>query len=236
MPSASRAPESHLRVERTPLAILSLGRHSHFGRRPSRGPGRHRRSHRRPDRRRGQHACGAGECPRDQHLQRRALADDDQCSRPLLPRVPVGGRAVPDRGRAIGYEPARRDSIRLALGQRLTAHFALTPAVVQLQEITVTGTADPRFNAARTGPAQIISDSTIARLPVSRPRLYRAGPPLAPGHQESQRRPLLRGPARPVQQHPDRRDQQQRPLRQRRIPATVRRAGPSGSPRSPPRR
>jgi Carboxypeptidase regulatory-like domain/TonB dependent receptor len=68
--------------------------------------------------------------------------------------------------RAIGYEPARRDSIFLTLGQRLTADFVLRSAVAQLQEITVTGTGDARFSSARTGPAQFISDSTIARLPV----------------------------------------------------------------------
>jgi hypothetical protein len=66
--------------------------------------------------------------------------------------------------RAVGFEPARRDSIRLALGQRLTVHFRLTPAVVLLEEITVTA-EDPRFSASRTGPALIISDSLIARLP-----------------------------------------------------------------------
>ena len=69
---------------------------------------------------------------------------------------------------AIGYVPARRDSVRLALGQRLTAHFTLAPAVLQLEEITVTGTEDPRFDAARTGPGQVISDSMIAKLPISR--------------------------------------------------------------------
>jgi hypothetical protein len=68
--------------------------------------------------------------------------------------------------RAVGYTPARRDSVRLGLGQRLAAHFTLAPAVVQLQEVSVTGAADPRLGADRTGPAQIISDSTIARLPV----------------------------------------------------------------------
>lgn len=68
--------------------------------------------------------------------------------------------------RAVGYEPAQRESVLLALGQRLTADFALTPAVVQLQEITVTATTDPRFSAARTGPAQIIPSTTISRLPV----------------------------------------------------------------------
>jgi hypothetical protein len=67
---------------------------------------------------------------------------------------------------AIGFEPARRDSAFLALGQRLNADFALISAVVRLQEITVSGAADPRFSAARTGPAQVISDSTIVRLPV----------------------------------------------------------------------
>ena len=70
--------------------------------------------------------------------------------------------------RAIGYEPARREALFLALGQRLTIDFALAPVVVRLQEITVAGTIDPRLSAARTGPAQIISDSTIARLPVAR--------------------------------------------------------------------
>ena len=68
--------------------------------------------------------------------------------------------------KALGFEPAVRDSIFLTLGQRLTAHFTLAPAVLQLEEITVTGRDDPRLSAARTGPAQIIRDSTIARLPV----------------------------------------------------------------------
>ena len=68
--------------------------------------------------------------------------------------------------RAVGYMPARRDFNRLALGQRLAAHFTLIPAAVQLEELSVTGAADPRLSADRTGPAQIISDSLIARLPV----------------------------------------------------------------------
>ncbi len=68
--------------------------------------------------------------------------------------------------RAVGYQPEQRDSIVLTLGQRLTADFALTPAVLQLPEITVSGTADPRFDAARTGPAQVISATTISRLPL----------------------------------------------------------------------
>lgn len=70
--------------------------------------------------------------------------------------------------RAVGFAPARRDSVFLALGQRHTADFTLVPAIVHLDEITVSGEGDRRFSAARTGPAQVISDSTFARLPVSR--------------------------------------------------------------------
>jgi hypothetical protein len=63
---------------------------------------------------------------------------------------------------AIGFTPERRDSTFLALGQRLVVDFTLTPAALELKEITVTSDGA----AARTGPAQIISDSTIARLAV----------------------------------------------------------------------
>jgi hypothetical protein len=70
--------------------------------------------------------------------------------------------------RAVGYQPAKRDSIALDLGQRLTLNFTLAPAAIELQEIAVTGAHDARSIAARTGPSQVISDSLIARLPVSR--------------------------------------------------------------------
>ena len=69
--------------------------------------------------------------------------------------------------RAVGFEPAVRDSVFLRLGQRLTTDFTLAPAVVQLEEITVTGLADPMLSAARTGPAQVFPDSLIARLPLN---------------------------------------------------------------------
>jgi hypothetical protein len=68
--------------------------------------------------------------------------------------------------RAVGYTPARRDFVRLGLGHRLTTDFTLIPAAVQLEEIAVTGAADPRLSDDRTGPAQIIPDGTIGRLPV----------------------------------------------------------------------
>jgi hypothetical protein len=66
--------------------------------------------------------------------------------------------------RAIGHEPATRDSIFLTLGQRLVADVSLVPVVVRLAEIEVT--ADPWLDPGRTGPAQIVPESTIARLPV----------------------------------------------------------------------
>jgi hypothetical protein len=69
--------------------------------------------------------------------------------------------------RAIGYEPAAREDLFLSLGQRYRADFALASAAVQLQEITVAAEADARINPGRTGPAQIVSGSTISRLPIS---------------------------------------------------------------------
>ena len=67
---------------------------------------------------------------------------------------------------AIGYAPTHRDSIFLALGQRLTVHFTLTTAVVELEEITVAAADRGLSASARSGPTRIISDSMIARLPV----------------------------------------------------------------------
>jgi hypothetical protein len=68
---------------------------------------------------------------------------------------------------AVGFAPAQRGGIFLALGQRLTADFRLSPAAYQLPEIGVTAGVDPLINAGRTGPAQSISESTMARLPVA---------------------------------------------------------------------
>lgn len=69
--------------------------------------------------------------------------------------------------RAVGYQPSERVGVFLSLGQRLSADFALVPATVTLEEITVVAAADPRINPGRTGPAQIVSESTIARLPIT---------------------------------------------------------------------
>ncbi len=79
--------------------------------------------------------------------------------------VPVGGPYTIE-ARAIGFEPGRKTELQLALGQRYTADFALSQAVVQLDELTIAGTVDPLINSGRTGPGQTISDSAIQRLPL----------------------------------------------------------------------
>ena len=66
--------------------------------------------------------------------------------------------------RAVGYRPAARDSILLTLGG-LTLDFRLAPVVLELEEVTVVAEVD-RLEGARTGPTRIVTDSTIARLPI----------------------------------------------------------------------
>jgi hypothetical protein len=68
--------------------------------------------------------------------------------------------------RAIGFEPAGQDGVFLRLGELLTVDFSLLTSVTQLEEIAVTGAGGSTPDVARTGPARIISDSMIARLPV----------------------------------------------------------------------
>jgi outer membrane receptor protein involved in Fe transport len=68
---------------------------------------------------------------------------------------------------ALGFAPAERAGILLSLGQRLTIDFTLSPAAYHLPEVAVVAGVDPLINAGRTGPAQSISESTMARLPVA---------------------------------------------------------------------
>lgn len=67
--------------------------------------------------------------------------------------------------RALGFAPAAKAGIVLALGQRLVADFSLRPAAVELSPVTVSATADPVLNPSRTGPAEIIFAAMIAGLP-----------------------------------------------------------------------
>lgn len=68
--------------------------------------------------------------------------------------------------RAIGYSPFTVSGVMLTLGERRRADFTLEPVTIQLPDIAVIGVEDSRVNAGRTGPAQTISDTVIARLPV----------------------------------------------------------------------
>ena len=68
--------------------------------------------------------------------------------------------------RAIGFEQTTKTGIVLTLGQRSVQDFQLKAQVVVLQELQITATTDPLINSARTGPAQIVSDTAIHRSPL----------------------------------------------------------------------
>jgi outer membrane receptor protein involved in Fe transport len=67
---------------------------------------------------------------------------------------------------AAGFAGARRDSLILALGQRVHLDFRLTTeAVTTLAPVRVVGTGPSRMSASRTGASHTVSDSAIRRLP-----------------------------------------------------------------------
>jgi hypothetical protein len=82
-----------------------------------------------------------------------------------LEHLSVGG---PYRieARAIGFEPQGRDSVFLSLGQRLRVDVILVSGITMLEPIVVHTADDPLINAGRTGPSQVIAESTLARLPI----------------------------------------------------------------------
>lgn len=83
----------------------------------------------------------------------------------LFENVQVGGPYTL-QARAIGFEATTKTGIMLTLGQRLIENFTLRASVVTLQELAVEGAVNPLINANRTGPAQMISDTAISRLPL----------------------------------------------------------------------
>jgi carboxypeptidase family protein len=82
----------------------------------------------------------------------------------VLENVPVGG-PYSIEARALGFAAVRLAIPALALGQRYVADLVLQPAAIQLEPVTVAATADPLISPGYIGPAQLISDSTVARLP-----------------------------------------------------------------------
>ena len=83
-----------------------------------------------------------------------------------IENLPPGGPYTVEV-RAIGYQAGRRTGVRLELGQRYASDFSLKQAVVEVQELTVQGTADPLINRGRTGAANSVSASAIASLPAA---------------------------------------------------------------------
>ncbi len=83
-----------------------------------------------------------------------------------LEQLSVGGPYV-IKIRAVGFAPAQRVGVFLALGQRLIADFTLLYGAYQLPEVGIVAVVDPLANAGRTGPAQSITESTMSRLPVA---------------------------------------------------------------------
>lgn len=83
----------------------------------------------------------------------------------LIENVEPGGPYLIEV-RAIGFEPASRSGVFLALGQRYQANFELKAQVVRLEELTVVAATNPLINQGRTGPASTITDTALARLPL----------------------------------------------------------------------
>ena len=82
-----------------------------------------------------------------------------------LENVTVGGPYTIEV-RSIGFEKASKTGVMLALGQRYNADFVLKAQIVTLEELVVAAVTSPLINAGRTGPAQTINDTAIARLPL----------------------------------------------------------------------
>ena len=98
--------------------------------------------------------------------------------------------------RAIGFAPAERAGVFLSLGQRMSADFGLVPVAFQLEEVTVHAGNRPAHQrrAHRTGPNR---SRVYYRPPAGRrPRLHQPRAALAPGHDQRQRRTLIRRPTR----------------------------------------
>lgn len=82
-----------------------------------------------------------------------------------LEHLSIGGPYLIE-ARAVGFFPVTRSGIYLSLSQRLTLDIVLRPVAVELAPITVSARPDPRINAGRTGPEQVVPESTLSRMPV----------------------------------------------------------------------
>ncbi len=81
-----------------------------------------------------------------------------------IENLPPGGPYTVEV-RAIGYQAGRRTGVRLELGQRYASDFSLKAAVIEVQELVVTGQQDALINRGRTGSASSVSSTAIQHLP-----------------------------------------------------------------------
>ena len=81
-----------------------------------------------------------------------------------IENLPPGGPYTVEV-RAIGYQAGRRTGVRLELGQRYASDFSLKAAVIEVQELVVTGQQDALINRGRTGSASSISEAAVGGLP-----------------------------------------------------------------------
>jgi len=65
----------------------------------------------------------------------------------------------------IGFQPRTEENVELRLGETHRLDLALSPQVVELEEIAVRAERDPVLNAERTGAATVISPEQVAILP-----------------------------------------------------------------------
>jgi hypothetical protein len=78
--------------------------------------------------------------------------------------------------RAIGFAPASRATVSLGLGARVRVDVDLASRVQVLEPVVVSAQADPTLGPERMGPEQVLTDSTLRRLPVLRRELTNAIP------------------------------------------------------------
>lgn len=69
--------------------------------------------------------------------------------------------------RAVGFAPVERRGVRLTIGETVDLSFALTPAVTELEAVTVLGEAQPLIDRSRAGYADLIGEDQVQSIPVN---------------------------------------------------------------------
>lgn len=67
--------------------------------------------------------------------------------------------------RRIGFQPAKRENVRISLSQTFQVDFQLVPQTNVLSAVKVTGVSDPVFNPSKTGTGTTLTDAQIHSLP-----------------------------------------------------------------------